>query len=173
MSEDNKQTTSVPKKHQSGSLAILDSILSEKAESKTDVAVTTKKATVGKSKNRGKKAVRQVALGNVYIQATYNNTIVSFADQNGNVIGWSSAGKCGFKGPKKATPYAAGVVVKNAIDKITENGLKDIHVFVKGVGLGREAAIRALNANGMEVISIKDITPIPHNGCRRKKTRRV
>ncbi|MFH1565133.1 MAG: 30S ribosomal protein S11 [bacterium] len=124
-------------------------------------------------KSRKKKAVKHIAVGNVYIQATYNNTIVTFADQNGNVIGSSSAGRCGFKGPKKSTPYAAGVIVKDAVERIKESGFKDAYVFINGVGLGREAAVRALNAQGINVISIKDVTPIPHNGCRSKKPRRV
>jgi small subunit ribosomal protein S11 len=119
------------------------------------------------------KAVRQVALGRVYIRATYNNTIVSFTDQNGNVLAASSAGANGFSGPRKATPYAASVIVKKAAEKVMPFGLKEVNVFVDGVGLGREAAVRAINANGIIVLTIKDITPIPHNGCRRKKPRRV
>jgi small subunit ribosomal protein S11 len=111
--------------------------------------------------------------GRAYIQATYNNTIVSMTDPTGNVIAWSSAGKCGFKGPKKATPYAAGMVVKEVADKSKAMGLKSADVFVKGVGSGREGAIRAFNANNINVQSIKDITPIPHNGCRAPKVRRV
>jgi small subunit ribosomal protein S11 len=91
----------------------------------------------------------------------------------GNVVSWSSAGRCGFKGPKKATPYAASIIVKDAADKAKAMGLKSVDVFVKGVGSGREGAIRALNANNINVMSIKDITPIPHNGCRPPKVRRV
>ena len=122
---------------------------------------------------KSKKMVKQVRTGNAYIQATYNNTLISFTDLNGNALGQSSAGACGFKGPKKSTPFAATVIVKQAADKIHATGLKDVNVFVKGVGAGREAAIRALNANGINVLSIRDVTPIPHNGCRRKKPRRV
>ncbi|MFH1292054.1 MAG: 30S ribosomal protein S11 [bacterium] len=120
-----------------------------------------------------KKIIRQVVHGNAYIQATYNNTIVSISDTNGNVLAWASAGMVGFKGPKKATPYAAGQVVKNLVDKIAPYGLKDIHIFVKGIGGGREGAIRALNINGLNVVSVSDVTPIPHNGCRPPKKRRV
>ena len=120
-----------------------------------------------------KKTVRQVRSGNAYIQATYNNTMITFTDLNGNALGQSSAGENGFKGPKKSTPFAATMIVKKAADKIKATGLKDVHVLVKGVGSGRESAIRALNANGLNVLSIKDVTPIPHNGCRRKKPRRV
>ena len=125
-----------------------------------------------KSKKK-KKITKQVPLGRAYIKATYNNTIVTLTDQTGNVLAWSSAGMNGFRGPKKATPYAASVIVKNAVGKVQPYGLRDVHVFVKGVGLGRDAAIRGLNANGLTVLSINDVTPIPHNGCRRRKPRRV
>jgi len=120
-----------------------------------------------------KKAVKQVSHGRAYIQATFNNTIVSITDQNGDVLGWASAGMVGFKGPKKATPYAAGQVVKKVIEMIAACGLKEVNVFVKGIGGGREGAIRALNTNNVQVLSIKDVTPIPHNGCRPPKRRRV
>lgn len=125
------------------------------------------------AKNKKKKVVRQVAHGNAFIQASYNNTIVSITDPNGDVLGWSSSGKVGFKGPKKATPYASSVVVKDVINKLDAYGLKDIHVFVKGIGGGREGAIRALHLNGLNVLSISDVTPIPHNGCRAPGRRRV
>ncbi|MFA5029489.1 MAG: 30S ribosomal protein S11 [Patescibacteria group bacterium] len=134
-------------------------------------------AAAGKKviKPRAKKTVayRQVSSGRVYVKASYNNTMVTFTDQNGNVLSWSSAGQCGFKGPKKATPYAATIIVKNCFEKVKNYGLKEVAVFVKGIGGGREAAIRALNANGLIVTGIKDVTPIPHNGCRPKKPRRV
>ncbi len=120
-----------------------------------------------------KKVAKQVSHGRAYIQATFNNTIVSLTDPNGDVLGWASAGMVGFKGPKKATPYAASQVVKRIVDNIAEVGLKEVNVFVKGIGGGREGAIRALNNNGIQVLSIKDITPIPHNGCRPPKRRRV
>jgi len=125
------------------------------------------------AKTRRKKVKRQVSSGSAYIKATYNNTIVTLADADGNVLAWSSAGHCGFRGPKKATPYAASVIVKDAVERTTDYGLKDVHVFVKGVGQGRESAIRSLNANGLNVISIKDVTPMPHNGCRPPRPRRV
>lgn len=134
---------------------------------------TTTKAAVKTVKGRRKKAQRRVATGCAYVQSTYNNTIVTLTDTDGNVLSWSSAGHCGFRGPKKATPYAASVIVKSAIEKIPDVGLKDVHVFVKGVGQGRESAVRAFNANGVNVLSIKDITPIPHNGCRPPRPRRV
>lgn len=131
---------------------------------------TKAKTPVAKGK---KKTFRQVSHGRAYIKATYNNTIVTLTDENGNVIASASAGQNGFKGPKKATPYAAGVIVKNAAEKAKPYGLTEVSVFVKGVGKGREAAIRALNANGLNVTTIRDLTPIPHNGCRPPKVRRV
>ena len=129
------------------------------------------KQTGGKKKKS--KTLRQVAHGRAYIQATYNNTIVTLTDLNGNVLSWSSAGQNNFKGPKKSTPYAASIIVRNAADKAKNYGLKNVNVFVKGVGTGRESAIRSLNTYGLNVLSIKDVTPIPHNGCRHRKPRRV
>lgn len=120
-----------------------------------------------------KKVKKTVKKGQAHIQATYNNTIVSLTDAQGGIIAWSSAGVNGFKGPKKATPYAAGIIVRAAVEKAKEFGLQEVDVFVKGVGAGREAAIRALHSNGLTIGSIKDVTPIPHNGCRSKKQRRV
>lgn len=144
-------------------------------EAKAEEAVQVEKIGKPALKKKGKKtaAVRQVATGRTYVKATYNNTIVTFTDQNGNVLSWCSAGQCGFKGPKKATPYASTMIVKTAAEKVKQYGLKEVSVFVKGIGGGREAAIRALNANGFIVTSIKDITPIPHNGCRAPRPRRV
>lgn len=130
-------------------------------------------AAVIQTKSKKKKVLKSVAQGNAYVQATYNNTIVTLTDLNGNTLAWSSAGNCGFKGPKKATPYAAGMIVKAAADRVKEIGLKEINVFVRGVGAGRDSAVRALNANGFQVLSIKDLTPLPHNGCRPRKPRRV
>ena len=128
---------------------------------------------VNKQKSKKKKVMKQVSQGCAFITATYNNTIVTLTDLNGNTLAWSSAGNCGFKGPKKATPYAASVIVKSASEKVKESGLKEVAVFVKGVGSGRDAAVRALNANGFNVTSIKDMTPLPHNGCRPRKPRRI
>ena len=120
-----------------------------------------------------KKKKKFVAKGQAYIQATYNNTIVTIADPDGNVLFWSTSGKMGFKGPKKSTPFAAGIVVKDVVDKMKDIGMKDLDILVKGVGSGRESAIRALNSHGINILSIKDVTPIPHNGPRPKKPRRV
>ncbi len=109
----------------------------------------------------------------IYIQSTYNNTIITLTDINGNVIAWSSAGHLGFKGPKKATPFAASRIVDSLLEKVKNLNLSEVSVFVKGVGSGRESAIRALANQGLEISSIKDVTPIPHNGCRPRKPRRV
>lgn len=124
-------------------------------------------------KTKKKKVAKIVSHARAYVQASFNNTIVSITDQNGDVLGWASAGMAGFKGPKKATPYAAGQVVKRVMDSIKEYAVKEVSVFVKGIGGGREGAIRGFNANGVNVLSIKDQTPIPHNGCRAPKKRRV
>jgi small subunit ribosomal protein S11 len=125
-------------------------------------------------KKKKKKVAKSVKSGKAFINATYNNTILSLTDANGDVISWASAGLAGFKGAKKATPYAAQIITKIAVQKAKEEyGLEEVRVFVSGVGTGREAAIRALNANGLNITAIKDVTPIPHNGCRPKKPRRV
>ncbi|MDO8668104.1 MAG: 30S ribosomal protein S11 [bacterium] len=126
-----------------------------------------------KKKGKKKKLPKNIAVGVAHVKATYNNTIVTLTDLTGNVISWASAGMAGFKGPKKSTPYAAQIISRIAVEKAKEFGLQEVSVFVKGVGTGRESAIRALNANGLIVSSIKDVTPIPHNGCRPKKPRRV
>ncbi|MGE5429686.1 MAG: 30S ribosomal protein S11 [Syntrophomonadaceae bacterium] len=120
-----------------------------------------------------KKRVHVDAVGVAHIKATFNNVIVTLTDIYGNTISWSSAGKNGFKGSRKNTPYAAQVSAEAAAKEAYDLGLRKIDVYVKGPGAGREAAIRALNTAGIEVISIKDITPIPHNGCRPPKKRRV
>lgn len=132
------------------------------------------KSKKAKGKKKKKKEDRKVSSGNAYVKATYNNTTVTLTDTDGNVLSWASAGVAGFKGAKKSTPYAASIITRIATEKAKEDyGLKEVNVFVKGVGTGRESAVRALNANGLNVLAIKDITPIPHNGCRPKKPRRV
>lgn len=125
------------------------------------------------AKTGKKKVVRQIPQGRAYVHASFNNTIVSLTDANGNIVAWSSAGNCGFKGPKKATPFAASVIVKKVFEKVEQFGLKDVHVFVTGIGNGRDAAVRALNTVGFNVLSIKDTTPVPHNGCRPRRARRM
>lgn len=124
-------------------------------------------------KKKTKKPRKQILRGKATIKCTYNNTIVTISDLNGYVLGWSSSGLLGFKGAKKATPYAATQVVANVSEKVGKYGLQELEVFVKGVGSGREAAIRALANNDFNLLLIKDTTPIPHNGCRPKKPRRV
>ncbi|MDA3839676.1 MAG: 30S ribosomal protein S11 [Patescibacteria group bacterium] len=130
-------------------------------------------AKKSKAKKKKKKILKQITSGKAFVKATYNNTIVTLTDLNGNVISWASAGVAGFKGPKKSTPYAAQIITRIAVGKAREIGLEEVSVFVKGVGSGRESAVRALNSNGLNVTSIKDITPVPHNGCRARKPRRV
>ncbi|MFP4212300.1 MAG: 30S ribosomal protein S11 [Alkalispirochaeta sp.] len=120
-----------------------------------------------------KKEKKSIYEGRVVIQATFNNTIVTISDMNGNVISWSSAGSLGFRGAKKSTPFAAQSTAETAGQKALSSGLQEVHVFVKGPGVGRESAIRALGQLGLRVRSIEDITPIPHNGCRPRKSRRV
>jgi small subunit ribosomal protein S11 len=138
----------------------------------TATKTTATKPTVAK-RGKKKKVVKSIPHGKAFIHATYNNTIVTLADINGNVIAWSSAGANGFKGPKKATPYAASVVVKDLAEKAEPYGVKEVNVYVTGVGQGRDGAIRALNAHGISILSIKDVTPVPHNGCRAPRPRRV
>ena len=120
-----------------------------------------------------KKVKKTVLEGNVYIQATFNNTIITFTDLAGNAISWASAGGLGFSGAKKSTPYAAQTTCETAGKKAMDSGLREVNVFVKGPGVGRESAIRTLGVLGLKVRSIRDVTPIPHNGCRPRKTRRV
>ncbi|MBI3873046.1 MAG: 30S ribosomal protein S11 [candidate division Zixibacteria bacterium] len=126
-----------------------------------------------KKKKGRKKRGRVDPLGRVFIQATFNNTIVTITDATGEVLSWSSAGRQGFKGSKKSTPFAAQQAASNAAREAMEFGLRKVEVCVKGPGSGREAAIRSLSAAGLEVVAIRDTTPIPHNGCRPPKRRRV
>ncbi|RMD50572.1 30S ribosomal protein S11, partial [Candidatus Parcubacteria bacterium] len=114
-----------------------------------------------------------VPRGRAYIQASVNNTIITITDQNGNVLTWASSGNAGFRGPKKSTPYAAGKVAEKVAEKAQQYGIKELAVYVKGIGSGRDSAIRTLNAQGFNIISIKETTPVPHNGCRARRPRRV
>lgn len=120
-----------------------------------------------------KKVTKNITSGVAHILATFNNTIVTITDRQGNAVVWCSCGSAGFKGSKKSTPFAAQVTASNAARKALEHGLKDVEVFVKGPGSGRESAIRAIQAAGLRISAIKDVTPIPHNGCRPPKRRRV
>lgn len=129
---------------------------------------------MAKTKKTGKKKVRKnIPIGEAYIQSSFNNTIVTITDPQGNVISWASGGVVGFKGSRKSTPFAAQLAAENAAKKALENGMRTVDVFVKGPGAGREAALRALQSAGLKVHLIRDVTPIPHNGCRPPKRRRV
>ena len=131
-------------------------------------------AKTGKKVIRRRREKKNVERGQVHIRSSFNNTMVTVTDANGNALSWASSGGLGFRGSRKSTPYAAQVVAETAAKAAVENyGLKTVEVFVKGPGQGREAAIRALQAVGLEVTMIKDVTPIPHNGCRPPKRRRV
>jgi len=141
----------------------------ENKEQTKDNKLKTKKSTYSKKKN----IKRNILNGIAYIQSTFNNTIVSIADTEGNIISWSSAGQKGFKGSRKSTPYAAQVAADSAASKALDYGMKILSVEVKGPGSGRETALRALQSRGFKIISIKDTTPMPHNGTRPPKKRRV
>jgi len=128
----------------------------------------------GPKKSRARRRERRIIpAGRAYIQSTFNNTIVTITDPEGNVLSWGSSGTVGFKGSRKGTPYAAQLAAQDAVKKSQNYGIRQVDVFVKGPGSGREAAIRALQGAGLMVTSIKDVTPIPHNGCRPPKRRRV
>ncbi|CDZ75234.1 30S ribosomal protein S11 [Peptoniphilus sp. ING2-D1G] len=129
-----------------------------------------KKQKVTRTRRRERKNIEK---GQAHIASTFNNTMVTLTDMSGNVISWASAGQLGFRGSRKSTPFAAQEAAEEAANKAKEHGLKTVEVYVKGPGSGREAAIRSLQASGLEVTMIKDITPIPHNGCRPPKRRRV
>lgn len=138
-----------------------------------DAPVAAGAAKAGLKKRGKKKVLRHVSHGCAHIKATYNNTIVTFTDGSGNVLAQSSAGRLGFKGPKKSTPYAASLIVKDAYEKAKRYGIEDVFVYIRGIGSGREGALRALHTTGIAVSGLQDVTPIPHNGCRPKKVRRV
>ncbi len=172
MSEPEKKTAAKPAK------------APEKDAAKAEKPVTTaeKAATAGAAapaaegevkKIKKSKSKRTVTEGRAYVQSSFNNTIVTITDLSGKVIAWSSAGSNGFKGAKKATPYAAQISAEAAINKALLYGIEKLHVFVKGVGAGREQAVRGLHSNGVDIESITDMTPVPHNGCRTRKARRV
>ena len=131
------------------------------------------KAKAGAARKPRKKVVKNITVGQAHIKSTFNNTIVSITDPSGAVISWASSGQVGFKGSRKSTPYAAQMAAEAAARRAQEHGLKKVDVFVKGPGSGRETAIRSLQAAGLEVGSISDVTPAPHNGCRPTKPRRV
>ncbi|OGL71105.1 30S ribosomal protein S11 [Candidatus Uhrbacteria bacterium RIFCSPLOWO2_01_FULL_53_9] len=128
------------------------------------------KVIASKKKN---KALSQVPRAQVHVHASFNNTILTLTDMNGNTLAWSSAGHMGFKGPKKSTPFAASQVTENLVQKAQTFGVKEINVFSSGIGSGRDSAIRTLNSAGLNILSVKDVTPTPHNGCRARRPRRL
>jgi len=145
-------------------------------ETKTEVAAPASPAAPeaeGAAKRTKRKTKKSILNGVVHIQSTFNNTIITISDVSGNVIAWSSAGARGFKGSRKSTPFAAQVAAGDAAAKAMEHGLKNVTVLVKGPGAGRESALRAIAAAGLKISLIRDVTPIPHNGCRQPKRRRV
>lgn len=151
----------------------------EKAEetsskTKKDEKKTAKKQTKYIRTAKGKRRTKTtVPRGRAYIQASYNNTIVTITDPNGNTIAWATSGSVGFRGPKKATPYAASVLINKIADLLEPYGTKELAVFVTGIGGGRDSAVRSLNSKGFNITSIKELTPVPHNGCRPRRPRRV
>ncbi|NCU41469.1 MAG: 30S ribosomal protein S11 [Candidatus Moranbacteria bacterium] len=147
-----------------------ESIIKASKEAAEKESVEASESNLSSKKKKGK---RQILRGQAHIQCTYNNTMIMLGDAQGGVLAWSSSGLLGFKGAKKSTPYAATQVVADVTEKVRKYQLKELEVFVKGVGSGREAAVRALANNGFELILIKDVTPIAHNGCRPRRPRRV
>ena len=145
----------------------------EKNKSKKNELPNEKSEKVLKTKKIKKKIMKNITTGIAYVKATFNNTIITITDDNGNVISWSSAGSKGFKGSRKSTPYAAQIAADDAASKAQKHGLKNLSVRVKGPGSGRETALRALQARGFKILSIIDTTPMPHNGSRPPKKRRV
>lgn len=150
-----------------------EEVMEQLAAEKEPVAAATEVVSEGEAKKKKKKLKRQISKGQAHIKCTYNNTMVMISDANGGMLAWSSSGLLGFKGAKKATPYAATQVVHDVSEKVKKYGVRELDVFVKGVGSGRESSIRSLANKGFELTAIKDVTPIPHNGCRPKKPRRV
>jgi small subunit ribosomal protein S11 len=145
------------------------------SQAKTSIppAATGAPSAGPKPKGQKKRVKKNVAMGIAHIQSTFNNTVVTITDVNGNTVAWSSAGSRGFKGSRKSTPFAAQLAAEEAARKAMEHGMRSIAVFVKGPGAGRESALRALQAVGFKVTLIRDVTPVPHNGCRPPKRRRV
>tara|TARA_Y100001970_G_scaffold252963_1_gene327212 strand:- start:215 stop:664 length:450 start_codon:yes stop_codon:yes gene_type:complete len=148
-------------------------VKNEKKDKKDQIEETQVKVVKKSSYSKKKKVKKNILNGIAYVQSTFNNTIISIADTSGNVISWASAGQKGFKGSRKSTPYAAQIAADSAASKALEYGMKVLSVEIKGPGSGRETALRALQARGFKIISIKDTTPMPHNGTRPPKKRRV
>jgi len=152
---------------------VAEAVKVEKAQQKTEVKQESpiNSSTATAKKKFSKK--RYIARAKAHILCSYNNTVITISDLNGNVLGWASSGALGFKGPKKSTPFAATLVAQKLIEKTARYGIKEVEIFIRGVGGGREASVRALGNAGLMITSIKDVTPMPHNGCRPKKPRRV
>jgi small subunit ribosomal protein S11 len=142
-------------------------------QSESEVLKEASKVEATLSKASGKKVLKKANKGRAYIKSTYNNTTVTITDEKGNVLFWSTSGSLGFNGPKKATPFAASKIISVLYEKMKKAGMNDLDVIVSGVGGGRDSAIRSLVAHGVNISSIKDVTPIPHNGPKPKKVRRV
>ena len=151
----------------------MNEVKKEVVNQKNNKTEKTEKVEKVEKVKKVKKIKKNITTGIAYVQATFNNTIVSISDDNGNVIAWSSAGAKGFKGSRKSTPYAAQITADSAATKAQEHGLKTLIVKLKGPGSGRETALRALQSRGFKILSIKDVTPMPHNGSRPPKKRRV
>jgi small subunit ribosomal protein S11 len=155
-----------------------DEILQPEATAETAASAVTAEApatdVASKIKSgKKKKSKVKISKGKIFITSTYNNTIVAVTDTSGNVLAWGSAGKAGFKGSKKSTPYAGGKTMEDVLSRIKDRGLQEVDIFIKGIGSGRESAVRAIQGSGLNVLSIKDRTPTPHGGIRPKKVRRV
>lgn len=144
-----------------------------KKDKTTEVATAEQKPVKPKAKKRKKKIKKNVAMGVVHIKATFNNTLITITDTAGNAVSWSSAGSRGFRGSRKGTPFAAQIAAEEAAKKAMEHGMRSVSVMIKGPGAGRESALRAIASAGLRVNFIRDVTPIPHNGCRPPKRRRV
>ncbi len=157
-----------------------ETVKEEKKGATKEVKTENEKTETGKDnviaapiRAKKKKKRRQILKGEAHIHCTYNNTIITITDINGGVLAWSSAGMLGFKGAKKSTPYAATQVANDVMEKVKKYGIQEAHILIKGVGGGREASIRGLANRGLDILSIKDVTPHPHNGCRPRKPRRI
>lgn len=152
---------------------IKETVTAETTDSAAQAIGTADATTAAATTKRKKTGARQVRKGQAHVQSTYNNTIVTITDLNGAVLGWSSSGALGFKGAKKSTPYAASQIINAVWEKVQKHNIKELQIYVSGVGSGRDAAMRTLAAKGIEISLIKDVTPIAHNGCRKRKPRRV
>jgi small subunit ribosomal protein S11 len=144
-----------------------------KVKEQTETTTPSKDGSVVASVYKSGKKSKRIDKGRIYVNASYNNTVISVTDGNGNVIAWASAGSLGFSGPKKATPFVASKIVAVIAEKIKGVGLTDVEIIVKGIGSGRDSAVRSLVNQGFNVLSLRDVTPIPHNGPRPRKVRRV